>query len=79
MVHFSIPLNIICSKKCAVSLVSLVLHLDPVSIQTSKVAVFAARFDFVATQKLLGKVVMRAPGAKRIECGLLVLGGVTHI
>ena len=48
-------------------LVSSVSNLDPASIQTPTVAVFAARFDSVATRRPLGKVVTRVSGAERIR------------
>ncbi|KAJ0545227.1 hypothetical protein HanRHA438_Chr08g0332991 [Helianthus annuus] len=59
---FSVPLNIICSKKCATPFVSSVSNLDPASIQTPTVAVCDARFDSVATRRPLGRVVTRVSG-----------------
>ena len=71
-VRFAVPLNAMCSRKCAVPFVSLDSYRDPASIQTPTVAVSLYGVASVATRKPDGKVVtyafVRSENQRENEC-----------
>ena len=64
VVRLAVPLNAMCSRKCAVPLFAAVSYRDPASIQTPTVAVSAFGVVSVAT---------RMPLASVVTCALFVL------
>ena len=66
-----VPLNAMCSRKCAVPLLAAVSYLLPASIHTPTVAVWACGVASVATRMPLGRVVTCA-GRKKSLGGCLI-------